>query len=212
MGEMALQQFVYPPFAHLFKVAIGFKQEACYRANQDVCSSLSIQYKVNEGDDVFLPRRIIIQPDGAATMDDEGWDVLGMMELMYGKPSFKRVNLIDYDRCVLVTAIAALAMRRCIDTKYYDRIAIPFLIAAGGTCSLFAATLDENGIPKIKKVGYPGDRTASNQRFTTSKCVSQGRKFSLHLQFFSTDSRVSSMTTTQRTRRKSEVVHLPCKE
>jgi hypothetical protein len=131
---------------------------------------LSIQYKEKESDARCQPRKIIIQPDGATVMDDEGWDVLGMMELADCKNSIPSSNKIDYDKCVLVTAISALAMKRYIQAKDYSRVAIPFLMAIGGTCSLFATTLNNDGNPCVKVVGYPGGHQALEQKFTTASC------------------------------------------
>ena len=65
-------------------------------------------------------------------------------------------------------AISALAVKKCIKAKDYHRVAIPFLIGRGGMCSLFVTTLDIDGIPCIKVVGYPGGHQALEQTYTTA--------------------------------------------
>ena len=184
VGDMTLQQDVYPPFARLFMATVGSKNDARYKADQDVSSSLSIQHKEKKSEPTFQTKKVILKTDGAALMHNLGWDVLGMMELKNGMCDFNRAYRRDYDKCTLMTAISAVAMARCIKAKAkdlakdlaeeYDRVAIPFFIASGGTCSLFATTLDQSGNPCIKVVGYPDGYNALDQTYTTSSC--QARK------------------------------------
>ena len=181
MGEMALQQFVYPPFAYLFKAAVGIENENLYKADQNVKSSLSVQYKAKEETTDTLEKVVMIKPDGAAIFHEEGWDAFGMMEIKRHKPSYDESHRLDYDKCVLATSITALAIKRAIPKKSdkYKLVVIPFLIATGKVCSLYATTLDKNGDPCVKKVIYPGSPggNLTNKRFASASCIERKEIF-----------------------------------
>jgi hypothetical protein len=63
-----------------------------------------------------------------------------------------------------MTTVTAIAIKECITPEQYPQVVIPFLIANGKHCSMYAATLDENGDPRIQRVGYPGKNEEAFRR------------------------------------------------
>lgn len=162
MGEMTFQQLVYTPFSMLFMAAAGGCNSIFYKADESVSSSLSVQCKSKE-DDSFIANKISFKPDAAVTLR-EGRDAFGMMEIKPCKPNNQEPYLTDNDKCVLMTAITAIAVGRCIRKEQYRDVALPFVIATGTLCYLYVTTLDENGRPCIRLVGYPDDDGQSGHR------------------------------------------------
>lgn len=105
----------------------------------------------------FEEKRLSTSP-GVAVILFETWDANGMMEIKRGKrhDDGDMMSLRDIDQCTFMTAITAILVDRAIeDENRREEIAIPFVMAKGWHCSLYVATMDERGIPRIQRVKYP---------------------------------------------------------
>lgn len=159
--EMAMQQSTFTPFIELLMAAAGAEtvESNDYRAGQMISSSLTISCKVKENDP-YEEKKLAFKPGAAVTVLDE-WDAFGMMEIKRGRHPDETLCWRDFDKCTLMTAITAILVGQSIkddnhqDENRHDEIAIPFVIVKGYTCSLYVATLDQQGIPRIKWVKYP---------------------------------------------------------
>ncbi len=168
IGKMTLQQYIHSPFAALFMAAAGIEgcAEDTYRADQEVSSSLSVHCK-SEEEDEGRANRITMKPDAAVTLSS-GWDVFGMMEITPHDQCGQHAYLIANDKCALMTAVTAIAIKACIQPQQVREVALPFVIATGTRCSLYVTTFDEEGFPCIQVVGYPGGGTANEQDLSDS--------------------------------------------
>jgi Protein kinase domain len=176
MGEMTFQQLVCPPFSILLMSAAGGCNTDNYYADENVSSSLSVQYKSKEAL-TYGEFKLCIQPDAAATLG-KSWDAFGMLEIKKGQ--FVNDDF-DEDRCTLLTATTAIIIRDCLkmkDRKHKDHIALPFVIVKGTTCSLYVTTLDStSGYPYVQEVTYPDDGNACNQMCDSSPSDERQKMF-----------------------------------
>lgn len=159
IGEMTYQQLVYSPFSMLFMAAAGGHNTLQYAADLVVKCSLLVACKA-KADEEFVDSKMSIKPDAAATLGAR-WDAFAMMELKRSEQETD-AQLVDKDKCVLMTSVTAIILGRCIDQKDFGKIALPFIIAAGKKCSLYVTTLDIDGNPCIKHVCFPDGNTATN--------------------------------------------------
>jgi Protein kinase domain len=158
MGEMAFQQSVYTSFSMLLMAAAGSSYSELYRADQTVTSSLSVLCKENE-EDSFETTKISLKPDAAATLGHT-WDAFAMMEIKKSQRRNNHSHLGDNVKCVLMTAVTAIILRRCLamqSAEQFKDVALPFVIATGTECSLYVTMLTDKGNPCVKFVGYPDD-------------------------------------------------------
>jgi serine/threonine protein kinase len=146
-GEMFFQQIVYSPFAALF-MAASAERYACYAADQEVHSSLSVLGRVKR-DGTCSPKSITIRPDSAVTLGAKR-DALGLMEIK-ADHSNKAGHKVDKDRCVLVTAATARVLYR-LKPDWYEKVVLPFVIANGPLFGLFVTRLHENGTPYVSYI------------------------------------------------------------
>ena len=154
-GEMFFQQCICVPFSKLLMAAGGKdgSTHPCYRADQDVKSSMSIIRKAREGTLGQEERMLCVKPDAAATLSYD-WDAFGMMEIKAEEPCNDRDHLLGNDKCVLMTAATAMAIKDCITEKDYNKVRLPFIIVTGSVASLYVTVLDR-GYPAVRVVGYP---------------------------------------------------------
>jgi hypothetical protein len=145
-GEMFFQQIVYSPFAALFVTAA--KPHACYAADKEVHSSLSVMGHTKR-DGTFSPKSTTIKPASAVTLGEKR-DALGMMEIK-ADHSNKASHNVDKDRCVLVTAATARVLYR-LKPGLYEKVVLPFVIAIGPFFGLFVTRLDKDGIPFVSYI------------------------------------------------------------
>lgn len=166
MGEMAYQQLVYSPFSMLFMAAAGGCIGAEYAADQSVKASLSVQYKINERSGPFMESRVSWKPDAAATLGGRV-DAFAMMEMKRSNEG-NTVDIDDAEKCVLMTAITAIVLHKCLKKEFAGQcteIALPFVIGTGPVCSLYVTTMAANGIPCIHLVRYQGDQGNARKVF-----------------------------------------------
>ena len=177
MDALALKQFVYQPFSFLLKAAAGSRNESYYKADKYICSFQDMPY-IQEQHDIPQDTWVFLKTDGAVVLYEGGWYPFGMMEIKAGPPSHDLHHLWSYDKCALLTSITALLVKQVEKRENkYCRLAIPFLVAAGKTCSLYATVLDRNGNPCLREVEYPGGRTASNQVLESSSSMERKEIF-----------------------------------
>jgi Protein kinase domain len=184
MGEMAFQQSFYTFLSTLFMAAAGGSNSGKYRADQTVTSSLSIKCKVKNCNN-FGNYKVDLQPDAAATLDNK-YDAFAMMEIKQSPQCNIAAYLEDNDKCVLMTAVTAIILRKCIPKESANQIkefanqikeiALPFVIATGTACSLYVTTISPDGTPCVKLVGYPSDDGGNTARVDCRKSPSEQRK------------------------------------
>ena len=153
-GEMAYQQFLYSSFSMLFASAafslVGNPYLSLqYHADENVLSSIPCMWRENEETE-YQKGHIIIQPDSAAVLKG-CTDVFGMME-MKSSANNSRLNLRDFDKCVLATASTALALLPELNKKVINSIAIPFIVAGGQWLSLYVTRVTDSGVPFVSTV------------------------------------------------------------
>jgi Protein kinase domain len=81
-----------------------------------------------------------------------------MMEIKSSQQRNNFANLVDVDKCVLMTAVTAIILRKCLAMESVEQlkeVALPFVIATGTECSLYVTTLSDDGNPCVQLVGYP---------------------------------------------------------
>ena len=178
MNESKLQQFIYSPLHLLFLAAARSDKERS-RDDESITSSLSVRYKSNEDDKLAQESRLTVKVDRSVNLHEDKvrWDPYGMMKIQ----RYRRCpDLTDYDICSLMTSLTAIAIQRCMKVKQdmqYNQVAIPFIVGVGGTCSLFATTLDSRGIPSIQVVEYPSGRNGMGNHFDGSSYIKQSEVF-----------------------------------
>ena len=136
-GEMFFQQTIYSSFAMLF-MAAGPSLDS-YAADEEVHSSMFVNFKVNSADSEFKPGDMTIKPDGAVMLNGK-CDPFGMMEINPRDKSMEEAYPIDNDRCVLMTACTAMAIfKSCLPIfkPSHGGYALPFIVGTGKNCSLY---------------------------------------------------------------------------
>eukprot|EP00549_Striatella_unipunctata_P010584 CAMPEP_0118719940 /NCGR_PEP_ID=MMETSP0800-20121206/29813_1 /TAXON_ID=210618 ORGANISM="Striatella unipunctata, Strain CCMP2910" /NCGR_SAMPLE_ID=MMETSP0800 /ASSEMBLY_ACC=CAM_ASM_000638 /LENGTH=760 /DNA_ID=CAMNT_0006627483 /DNA_START=71 /DNA_END=2353 /DNA_ORIENTATION=- len=145
-SEMNLQQSLYAPFSHMLIATSG----ANYQTDEKVYSSLHVQVKEKSNDQNFVQGSLTMMPDAIACAL-KGRDCFGMMELKF-KDSESKENLVDYDKCVLMTAATAIALHSCIKENQKKKIMIPFIIGTKTYIRLYITSIDNDGLPHVSAV------------------------------------------------------------
>lgn len=151
LGEMSLQQFIYPVFSFLL-LAACFDQDEDYKADQTVTLSLSCKFR--EAEEIsWKPGDFQAKPDAASTISS-GCNPFAMMELKQKNPALADV-LFDKEKCIAFLSSTLISLERHgMDTS---ALYLPFIIGDGLKASLYVVHLDEKGddgevIPKVLAV------------------------------------------------------------